>query len=78
MTATKAARAAKSAGRDAASSRWLQWLARGGLVARGVMYLLIGVLALQIAFGSGGKQAQTPPVRCVAVSAAGRPGLAKQ
>jgi len=59
MTATKVARTAKSAGRNAASSRWLTLLARGGLAASGVMYLLIGVLALQIAFGSSGKQADT-------------------
>jgi Domain of Unknown Function (DUF1206) len=59
MTVTRAGHTARSAGRDAASSRWLQWLARGGLVARGAMYLLIGVLAVQIAFGSGGKQADT-------------------
>ena len=57
--ATGAGHTASAAGRDAASSRWLQWLARGGLVARGAMYLLIGVLAVQIAFGSGGKQADT-------------------
>jgi hypothetical protein len=42
-----------------ASSRWLQWLARGGLVARGVIYVLVGLLAVQIAFGSGGKRADT-------------------
>jgi hypothetical protein len=59
MTVARAGRAARSAGRDAASGRWLQWLARGGLVARGVMYLLIGLLAVQIAFGSSGKQADT-------------------
>jgi Domain of Unknown Function (DUF1206) len=59
MTVTRAGRTARRAGRDAASSRWLQWLARGGLVARGVIYVLIGVLAVQIAFGSGGKRADT-------------------
>ena len=59
MTVTRAGRTARSAGRDAASSRWLQWLARGGLVARGVIYALIGLLAVQIAFGSGGKRADT-------------------
>ncbi|MEU9211904.1 DUF1206 domain-containing protein [Streptomyces sp. NPDC048415] len=31
--------------------------ARAGLVARGVIYLLVGVLALRIAFGDGGAQA---------------------
>lgn len=44
-----AQRAANSPAMDAAA-RW-------GFVARGVIYLLIGVLALQIAFGGGGKQA---------------------
>jgi hypothetical protein len=33
--------------------------ARAGLVARGVNYLLVGSLAVQIALGSGGKQADT-------------------
>jgi Domain of Unknown Function (DUF1206) len=72
MTVTQAGHKARSAGRDAASSRWLQWLARGGLTARGAMYLLIGVLAVQIAFGSGGKQADTSgALRAVAVHPGG-------
>jgi hypothetical protein len=41
---------------EAASSRWLQLIARGG---RGVNYVLVGLLALQIAFGSTGKQADS-------------------
>src|ERR1700693_6002475 len=70
--ATRAGRTARSAGRDAASSRWLQWLARGGLGARGVMYLLIGVLAVQIAFGSSGKQADpSGALRAVAMHPGG-------
>jgi hypothetical protein len=72
MTVTRAGHKARSAGRDAASSRWLQWLARGGLVARGAMYLLIGVLAVQIAFGSSGKQADTSgALRAVAMHPGG-------
>jgi Domain of Unknown Function (DUF1206) len=72
MTITRAGHTARSAGRDAASSRWLQWLARGGLVARGAMYLLIGVLAVQIAFGSSGKQADTSgALRAVAMHPGG-------
>ena len=72
MTVTKAGHTARSAGRDAASSRWLQWLARGGLAARAVMYLLIGVLAVQIAFGSSGKQADTSgALRAVAMHPGG-------
>ena len=31
--------------------------ARAGLAARGVIYLLVGVLALQIAFGDSGRTA---------------------
>jgi hypothetical protein len=31
------------------------WLARAGLVARGVVYAVIGILALKLAFGDGGK-----------------------
>jgi hypothetical protein len=33
----------------------LAWLARAGLVARGVVYGIIGILALKLAVGSGGK-----------------------
>jgi hypothetical protein len=35
----------------------IDWLARLGLVARGLVYLLVGWLALQIAFGDSGTQA---------------------
>lgn len=59
MTVRNARRTAQSTGRDAAVSHWLQWLARGGLVARGVNYMLIGLLAVQVAFGSKGKQADS-------------------
>jgi hypothetical protein len=31
------------------------WLARAGLVARGVVYVVIGILAIKLAVGSGGK-----------------------
>jgi hypothetical protein len=34
-------------------------LARLGLAVRGVLYMLMGLLALQIAFGSGGKEADS-------------------
>lgn len=42
-------------GHNAASADWLGWLARAGLVARGVVYLIIGVLALKLALDEGGK-----------------------
>ncbi|MET9257484.1 DUF1206 domain-containing protein [Streptomyces sp. NPDC003717] len=43
--------------RQAANGSAREWAARAGLTARGVIYLLVGVLALQVAFGDGGKQA---------------------
>jgi hypothetical protein len=58
-TAKRAGRKAGAAGRKVASSRWMRGLARAGLVARGLNYLLVGSLAIQIALGSGGTQADT-------------------
>lgn len=46
---------ARRHGDDAADSPWIGWLARAGLVARGVVYLIIGVLALKLALGDGGR-----------------------
>jgi hypothetical protein len=50
---------ARSAGRDAASSRWLEGLARVGLVARGVNYVLVGLLAVAIGLGAGSEDADS-------------------
>ncbi|MDQ6724668.1 MAG: DUF1206 domain-containing protein [Actinomycetota bacterium] len=41
----------------AADSTWLERLARAGLVARGVVYVVIGLLAVQVARGQGQDQA---------------------
>ncbi|MBT2213605.1 MULTISPECIES: DUF1206 domain-containing protein [Actinomadura] len=41
-------------GRKAAGHPGFHYMTRGGLVARGLLYLLIGWLALQVAFGDGG------------------------
>ncbi|MEV6653223.1 DUF1206 domain-containing protein [Streptomyces sp. NPDC051219] len=49
MTTLTARRAANSSAMEAA--------ARLGFIARGLIYLLVGLLALQIAFGQGGKEA---------------------
>jgi hypothetical protein len=59
MAVKSANRSVRSAGRQAASSRWLEWLARGGFLARGVIYMLIGVLAVQIGLGARGKEADS-------------------
>src|SRR6185312_4163394 len=54
-TGRRTARQAEDAGEDVARSKQLEWLARAGLVARGVVYGLIGILAIKVAFGSGGE-----------------------
>jgi len=59
----------RSAGRQAAGSRALSVLARAGLAARGVMYGLIGIIAIQIALGSTHRQAdRSGAVRLVAAT----------
>jgi hypothetical protein len=50
-----AVRDARLQGDKAAGSPALGWLARAGLVARGVVYAVIGLLALKLALGDGGK-----------------------
>jgi len=57
---------AKYAARRAGNSRYVEWLARAGFGARGVMYVLIGILAIEIAFGNSGQKAdQSGAVRVV-------------
>ena len=45
---------AQHEGHRLAGAKSLGWLARFGLVARGLVYLIIGVLALKLALGDGG------------------------
>ena len=40
--------------RGRSGSGWYAWLARGGLVAKGVSYGIVGVLAVKLAAGDGG------------------------
>jgi len=46
---------AQRGGERVARRREFAWLARAGLVARGVSYGIIGILAVKLAAGSGGK-----------------------
>lgn len=46
---------AKGQGEQLAHAKTLGWLARAGLVARGVVYGVVGILALKLALGDGGK-----------------------
>ncbi|HYX59074.1 MAG TPA: DUF1206 domain-containing protein [Streptosporangiaceae bacterium] len=55
--AGRAARSTRSSGRRAANSKALRWLARSGLAARGAMYIIVGWIAVQVAFGHSGQQA---------------------
>ena len=53
--------------RRTADSPYLGWLARAGLAARGTMYILIGIIAVEIATGNASQQAdRTGAVRLVA------------
>jgi hypothetical protein len=55
--AANTARQAANTARQAADSRWLERTARVGLAARGLVYVLIGILAFQIAFVDRATQA---------------------
>jgi hypothetical protein len=46
---------AQRQGDKLAGARQFEWLARAGLAARAVVYAIIGVLALKVALGDGGK-----------------------
>ena len=70
------ARSARYAGRRAARSRYLGLLARAGFAARGVLYVIIGCIALEIGFGHSSNQADSAgAVRLVAATPVGLVGL---
>ena len=48
-------REARSHGHKLGRSRGFCWFARFGIAARGVVYIVIGVLAVKLALGDGGK-----------------------
>src|SRR5579871_2926280 len=48
-------RQAEYKARGAATSKWMVMLARLGYAIKGVVYLIIGLLAFQLAAGVGGK-----------------------
>jgi hypothetical protein len=55
ITKAPGLRAARRQGDHAARSTVLRSLARAGLAARGVVYAIVGVLALKLALGDGGE-----------------------
>jgi hypothetical protein len=52
---TSPAQSGRAAGEQVAHSRAFEWFARAGFLARGSIYGIIGILALKLALGSGGK-----------------------
>jgi hypothetical protein len=56
-TARRGRRTARRSARQAKNSTAMAGAARWGFAARGVIYLLVGALAVQIAFGEGGREA---------------------
>ena len=65
-------RSARYAGRRTARSRPLGLLARAGFAARGLLYVIIGGIAVGIAFGRAGDQADSAgAVRLIAATPVG-------
>ena len=57
MDTTAPVREARSQGHKVGQSRGFCWFARFGIAARGVVYVVIGFLAIKLALGDGGKAA---------------------
>jgi hypothetical protein len=66
--ATKAAGAAE----DVADSKGFQLAARAGYIAAGLLHILIGVIALRVASGGGGKADQSGALQQLAAGPGGR------
>jgi hypothetical protein len=54
-TKPRPVRHAQQGAEDIARSRGFEWLARAGFVSRGLIYGIIGILAIKLALGAGGK-----------------------
>ena len=69
------AQSARATARRAADHPMLDRLARVGLACRGVLYALIGVLAIQIALGGGAGEQADKGGAITTVAGAGRRGV---
>ena len=58
-TISNAGRQAEATGRNAVRGPWIEWLARFGYAARGAVYSIVGLLAIQTAFGERGEATDT-------------------
>ena len=64
-------------GRRAGRSRWVERLGRAGLVAKGVLYAVIGILAIKVALGARGEDpGREGALRTIATQPFGRVLLA--
>ena len=59
-SATDTAAGVRTGARRAARSRWVEVLGRVGLLAQGVSFAIVGILALKLALGDGGKATSRP------------------
>ncbi len=63
----------KAGGEKLVRSDSFEWLARAGFAARGVVYVIVGVLAIKLALGSGGTSAsQQGAMRAIAAQPFGK------
>lgn len=65
LSARQAGRSILANAKHQASSPWVSWLERIGFVTRGLIYVVIGLLALELAVGAGG--ATTNPTSAIAL-----------
>jgi hypothetical protein len=72
MSAGQQARRAERTAQRAADSGPVKTLGRVGLVAYGVVHLLVAYLAVRVAFGGGGKADKTGALQTIAEQPAGR------
>ncbi len=76
MVARAKTQGARRAARQVARSPVMAGLARAGLAARGVLYVIVGWIALEVAFGGSGRHAESSgALRLVAASAVGSVAL---
>jgi uncharacterized protein DUF1206 len=63
----------KAGGEELVRSDGFEWLARAGFAARGIVYVIIGILAIKLALGSGGTSAnQQGALRTIAAQPFGK------
>ena len=66
-------REVQKGGEKVARSTGFEWLSRAGFAARGLIYVIIGILAIKLALGTGGANAsQQGALRTIAAQPLGK------